>query len=74
MVHQASQLDTHGRITSGQKIRRSKKNLKCAQKVKFRHMLAYQMKLGYELALAPGDDASSNPGFESVLGVFSSGQ
>ena len=60
--------------TSKANIKSSMKNLKCAQKVKFRHMLAYQMELGYELALAPGDDASSNPWFESVLDVFSSGQ
>ena len=48
------------------------KNLKCSAKVKFTHMLAYQMKLGYDLALTPGDVVSENPGFESVLGVLSS--
>ena len=60
--------------TSKVNIKSRMKNLKCAQKMKFRHMLAYQMELGYELALAPGDDALSNPGFESVVGVFTSGQ
>ena len=60
--------------TSKANIKLSKNNLKCAQKVKFRHMLPYQIELEYELALAPGDDALSNPGFESVVGVFSRGQ
>ena len=55
-----------------QLIKCSMKNLKCSAKAKFSHMLAYQMELGYDLALAPEDVVSANPGFESVLGVFSS--
>ena len=53
-----------------ERIRRSMKQLKCTEKEKFQHMLAYQMELGYDLALAPGDVLSKNPGFESVLGVI----
>ncbi len=51
-------------------IKSSMKNLNCSAKVKFTHMLAYQMELGYDLALSPDDVVSGNPGFESVLGVF----
>ena len=51
-------------------IKSSMKNLNCSSKVKFTHMLAYQMELGYDLALSPDDVVSGNPGFESVLGVF----
>ena len=51
-------------------IKSSMKNLKCLSKVKFKHMLAYLMEMGYKLALAPGDVASANPGFESVLGFL----
>ena len=46
------------------------KTLNCRANVKFQHMLAYQMELGYDLALSPNDVVSSNPGFESVLRVF----
>ena len=46
------------------------KTLNCRANVKFQHMLAYQMELGYDLALSPNDVVSSNPGLESVLGVF----
>ena len=51
-------------------IKWSMKNLKCSTKVKFNHMLAYLMELGYNLYLAPGDVVSTNPGFESILSVF----
>ena len=51
-------------------IKLSMKNLKCSTKVKFNHMLAYLMELGYNLSLAPGDVVSTNPGFESILSVF----
>ena len=51
-------------------IKSSMKNLNYTNKVKFTHMLAYQMELGYDLALSPDDVVSSNPGFESVLGVL----
>jgi len=53
-------------------IKSSMKNLKCSAKVKFSHMLAYQMELGYDLALAWEDIVSANLGFESVLGVLTS--
>ena len=46
------------------------KNLKCLAKEKFGHMLGYLVEMGYDLALAPGDVVSTNPGFESVLGVY----
>ena len=37
-------------------IKSSMKNLKCSAKVKFSHMLAYLMEMGYDpVALAPGD-------------------
>lgn len=55
-------------------IKSSMKNLKCSDNEKFRHMLAYQMELGYDLALSPDDIVSTNPGFESVLGVISSNE
>ena len=51
-------------------INSSMKNLKCSNQEKFRHMLAYQIELGYDLCLAPGDVVSTNPGFESVLGLI----
>ena len=53
-------------------IKSSMKNLKCTAKVKFCHMLAYQIELGYNLALAPEDVIVSNLGFESVLCVLCS--
>ena len=46
------------------------KNLKCLAKEKFGHMLGYLVEMGYDLALAPGDVVSTNPGFKSVLGVY----
>ena len=52
-------------------IKSSMKNLKCSAKVKFTHMLAYQMELGYDFAHVPGDAVPANPGFEYVLGVLS---
>ena len=54
-------------------IKAGMKNLNCTDNVKFRHMLAYQVELGYDLALSPDDNVSSNPGFESVLGVLITG-
>ena len=38
-----------------------------------KHMLAYQMEFGYDLSISPDDNVSSNPGFESVLGVLITG-
>ena len=54
------------------RIKSSMRNLNCDNKAKFRHVLAYQMELGYDLALSPGDVVSMNPGFEAVLGVVTS--
>ena len=51
-------------------IQSSFKSMKCASVVKFHHMLAYQIELGYDLALAPDMNVSGNPGFEAVLGVI----
>jgi len=31
-------------------------------------MLSYLFELAYDLAIAPSDNVSSNPGFESILG------
>ena len=50
-------------------IKSSMENLKCSNKEKFRHVLGYQMELGYDLCLAPGDVVSTNPGYEMILGV-----
>ena len=54
-------------------IKAGMKNLNCTDNVKFRHMLAYQMEFGYDLSISPDDNVSSNPGFESVLGVLITG-
>ena len=54
------------------RIKDSMNHLKCSSLVKFRHVLGYIIELGYNLALAPDNDESDNPGFESLLGVFSS--
>ena len=56
------------------RIKDTMTNLKCTAKVKFSHMLAYQMELGYNLALSPDDIVSSNPDFDTVLGVLSTGE
>jgi hypothetical protein len=34
------------------------------------HMLGYLWELSYDLYIAPSSNISSNPGFESVLGIF----
>ena len=47
------------------------KNLNCDAIAKFHHILAYQMELGYDLAISPDNNVSCSPGFESVLGVVS---
>ena len=60
--------------TEDESIRSGMKNLKCTAKVKFHHMLAYQMELGYALALSLDDVVSPNLGFESVPGVLSSNE
>ena len=51
-------------------IRTSMKNLKCREITKFHHILAYQVELGYDLAISPDNNVSNSPGFESVLGVI----
>ena len=56
----------------GGRIKLSTRNLNCSTKDKFKHMLAYQMEFGYDLALSQGDAVSMNPGFEAVLGVVNS--
>ena len=56
------------------RIKNAMTNLNCTAKVKFSHMPAYQMELGYDLALSPDDFVPSNPGFEAVLGVVSTGE
>ena len=52
-------------------IKSSMKNMKCADITKFHHMIAYQMELGYDLAMCVYNNLSKNPGFEAVLGVVS---
>ena len=54
------------------RIKLSMCNLNCSTRAKFKHMLAYQMEFGYDLALSPGDAVSMNPGFEAVLGIVNS--
>ena len=51
-------------------IRTSMKNVKCREIAKFHHILAYQVELGYDLAISPDNNVSNSPGFESVLGVI----
>ena len=34
------------------------------------HMIGYLAELAYDLCIAPSDNVSSNPGFETCLGVF----
>ena len=38
---------------------------------KFHTILAYQLELGYDLAISPNVNVLQNPGFETVVGVFS---
>ena len=35
------------------------------------HMLGYLWELSYDLCIAPSSNVSSNPGFETPLGIFS---
>ncbi|KAL7502803.1 hypothetical protein ACHAXN_000711 [Cyclotella atomus] len=37
---------------------------------KFHEFLSYLMELGYDLAINTRDNVSSNPGFESFVGLF----
>ncbi len=39
-------------------------------KAKQLHMVGYLCELVHDLALAPGDDVSQSPGFETPLGIF----
>ena len=50
----------------------SMRNQKCAEVEKFRTMLDYQFELGYDLALAKEINASTNAGYDVVLGVVTS--
>jgi hypothetical protein len=43
-------------------------------KAKQLHMVGYLCELVYDLALAPGDNVSQSPGFETPLGIFGGGQ
>ncbi len=47
---------------------------RCSELEKIQNMLGYSVEQGYQLALAPINDKSDNPGYESVLGIYSSGQ
>ena len=53
-------------------IKSSMKNLKCSEIEKFHNILAYQIELGYDLALSPDNNVSKSPGYEAVLGITSS--
>ena len=53
-------------------IKLSMQNLKCSELEKFHNILAYQIELGYNLALSPDNNVSKSSGFESALGVTSS--
>ena len=50
----------------------SMNHLNYSSLTKHRNILGYQIELGYNLALAPDNDESGNPGYEAVLGVFCS--
>ena len=39
-------------------------------KAKQLHMVGYLCELVYDLGLAPGDNVSQSPGFETPLGIF----
>ena len=56
------------------RIKSSMRNLNCSYNVKFQHMLAYLMEFAYDLALLPDDVVSTNPRFESVLGLITSNE
>ena len=53
-------------------ISSSMKNLKCASVIKFQHMLGYQIELGCDISLPKDMNASTNAGYEAVLGIVSS--
>ena len=52
------------------KITSSKVDGKMSDIEKFRTILAYQFEIGYDLAIASGDNVSESPGFESFIGIF----
>lgn len=56
------------------RIKSSMKNLKCSDNEKFQHVMECQIELGHDLALSPDNIVSTNPGFESILGVISSNE
>ena len=45
-------------------------NIKRNQRCNFIDMIAYQIELGYDLAISPSDNVSNSPGFESFIGVW----
>ena len=53
-----------------QKIKECLKDVDSSIK-KFHTILAYQFELGYDLAISPDVNVSRNPGYETVIGVFS---
>ena len=61
-------------LTANEKksVQTSMKNLNCTEITKFHHILAYQIELGYDLAISPDNNVSMSPGFEAVLGITSS--
>ena len=48
------------------------KNLNYSSLTKFQNILGYQIELGCDTALAKGMNASTNAGYEVVLGIVSS--
>ena len=52
------------------KITSSKVDGRMSDIEKFRTILAYQFEIGYDLAIASGDNVSESPGFESFIGIF----
>lgn len=52
------------------KITSSKVDGRMSDIEKFHTILAYQFEIGYDLAIASGDNVSESPGFESFIGIF----
>ena len=58
-------------LSEKEKERISKSSSGKTQLEKFHNICAYQLELGYDLAISPLHNVSQNPGFESFLGVVS---
>ena len=58
-------------LTDKEKDRISGSSAGKTQLEKFHNICAYQLELGYDLAISPVHNVSENPGFESFLGVIS---